>query len=155
MYGQFRKFKTVHQIKELKKKQHLISLRKVKLPSFFLQEHTVCVEVSLCQHSGVQLQFKDPVLQRNAWNLPAASSWSDLPASPTHWEHSSRCIIGHLNNLRCNLAHNTLTVLTKEAGSRIWYSFTYVVAFKVRYSHIILICMLIHMLWPTLSYTES
>lgn len=37
MYGQFRKFKPVHQNKELEKKQHLISLRKVKLPSFFSQ----------------------------------------------------------------------------------------------------------------------
>lgn len=49
MYGQFRQFKTVHQNKELEKKQHLISLRKVKLPSFFSQEPTVCVEVPRCQ----------------------------------------------------------------------------------------------------------
>lgn len=145
MYGQFRKFKTIHQNKELEKKQHLISLRKANLPSFFSQEQTLCVEVPLCQYSGVQLQVREPALQSNAWNSHALSSWLDLPASPKHSEHSSRCIIGHLKNWRCNLAHNTRTVLTNEAGRRIWYSLTYVVGFKVRYSQIILICMLIHL----------
>jgi len=84
MYEQFRKCKTVHQNKELEKKKHLIYLRKVELPSFFSQDHTVCVEAPLCRYSGVQLQFKDPVLPSNAWNSPALSFWSDVPAAPKH-----------------------------------------------------------------------
>lgn len=85
MRGQFRKFKNIHQNKELTKKNHLISLRKIKLHSFFSYcEHTVYVEVLLYQYSGVQLQFKDAVLQSNAWNSHTLSSWSDLPASPKH-----------------------------------------------------------------------